>query len=616
MPAVKFGLEECRKKAGRRKEPWRGVNLGGFLLLEPGTAIDIIDPTKQKSVFDLPDKSSCEYDLMQIMVRDLGAEKAAEKIVEHRRRYIDYLERAGFKDMKKRNLNAVRIPIPYWIAFQPDEPTPLPTRQDPYVREQNALALYIDRAIAGARKEGLQVVLDLHAAPGGENDGPPCGREWKNWQWENWSRERSQEALEILAERYGSKSEFDNVTGIEVCNEPSEKVPSHVQYEFYQASVDKIRKHMPAERVTIILPNFKRGSMQNFINYAKGWQLFSGGGYENVVFDFHYYYCFGHWFQQRATLADQLREVMRNASLLAAIPAVVGEWSLGLGEKALSGEFVEILSKEKAQQLFKEIQIDAYSCASHGWFFWNWMDLGGDGIEWDFQKCFAPGSLSSQKILPAWDGRGQDPLEICNGDHVVLRSHHGKCVVAKNTSVQPLSWFEIDASAFKVITIGPGPDGFVGEDGLQQGSAIRDGYVVRLQLSEDIGKGDKCLAVDAEDAIVLKSFDTEKEDATTAFIIHVVQESKLRHCGIVFLQNRKTFKLIVTEPNGKRMHAKWMEDYDKWQIFSVEKRFSQSMPKSERRVDFNHTPVRVNRKRTMEDELDVNVTPQPQRTRR
>lgn len=593
---MKHGLEECRRRAGRRTDPWRGVNLGGFLLLEPGTAIDILDPKKQRSVFDLPDRSSCEYDLMQLLVRDLGAAKAAEKIREHRKQYIDYLERDGFSKIKSYNLNAVRIPIPYWIVLQ--HRAHKPSKSDPYIREPNALELYIDRAIRGARKEGLQVVLDLHAAPGGENDGPPSGREWKDWQWENWCREGSQDALETLAKRYGTKQEFDNVTGIEVCNEPSEKVPTHVQYEFYKDAVEKIRKYMPSERVTIILPNFKRGSMQNFINYAKGWQIFSAGKYDNVVFDFHYYHCFGHWFQHRATLADQLREVVKNARVLASVPAVVGEWSLALGESSLSGEFIEILSKEKAQALFKEMQLDAYSCASHGWFFWNWMDLGGDGTEWDFQKSFEPNFLNICKNIPHWDGQGKDPLDICNGDHIVLRSHHGKCVgITKQGNVQPVSWFESDATCFKVIVIGPGPDGFPNERGLEIGSAIRDGYIVRLQLPNDVG-GRECLGINSDDEIVVKKLKAENDD-TAAFIIHVVEESKLRHRGIVFLQNRMTFKLVVTEP--KQIHAKWMEDYDKWQNFCIEKRFHQTVPTAQTRVDFNQTPVRTKTKRVLDE---------------
>merc|ERR1719506_950109 len=153
--------------------------------MEPGTAIDIIDPEKSKSVFDITDKTLCAHSLMQIMLRDLGSEDAADKIKSHRRQYIDYLEREGFKEMKRFGLNAVRLPIPHWIVLQPDEDSFEsfePTQHDPYVREADALELYVDRAVSGASKEGLQVVLDLHAAPGGENDGPPCGRKWKDWQ--------------------------------------------------------------------------------------------------------------------------------------------------------------------------------------------------------------------------------------------------------------------------------------------------------------------------------------------------------------------------------------------------------------------------------------------------
>jgi len=333
--------------------------------------------------------------------------------------------------------------------------------------------------------------------------------------------------------------------------------------------------------------------MQNYVNYAKGWQIFSGGVYDNIVFDFHFYHCFGHWFQKVATLSDQFRGVVNNGRLLASIPAVVGEWSLGLGHAALSGEFVEISSKENAQALFRQLQIDTYSCASHGWFFWNWMDIGGDGTEWDFQKSFIPSVFDSAKVLPTWDG-DKDPLDIRNGDHIVLRSFHGKCVaITKQGRVQPTTWFKNDASDFKILIAGPGPDGFHKGDSRGLGSPIRDGYVVQLQHSNESGK--ECfLAIDSHDEVFLKESKSDN-DVTTNFIIHVPEENKLRHYGVIFLQSKKTFKLVVSEP--KLMHAKWKEDYGEWQNFCIEKRFNQDSSTAQWT---EQTPVR-SRKRGIDE---------------
>jgi len=629
--AVKCGLENCRKKAGRLKDPWRGVNLGGWLILEPGTAVDMRDPDKQNSLFDLSKDAPLhsEYDLMCTLRKICGCEREVKDILKrHRESYLKSLLDDGFKRMKDYHLNAVRIPIPWWIiqeeqpfsSFDMDDQDP-----DPYIAESDALEKYIDKAVAGAKKYGLQVVLDLHAAPGGENDGAPCGRKWSEWEWRKWCRKGSVEALDRLAMRYGNKELYDNVTGIEVCNEPSEKVPTHIIYEFYEDAVKAIRRYMPHDRVTIILPNFKRGSMQNFINYAKGWQIFSKGAYSNVVFDFHFYHCFGRWWQS-ASLSDQLREVIKNGRLLASVPAVVGEWSLGLGAGALSGEFVEIVSKRAAQITFKELQLDTYACASHGWFFWNWVDRGGDGIEWDFQKSF-DGEAWDKNIstlarsLPSWNGEHDDPLDIRNGDSVVLRSYHGKCVSTYGKTAQPVNWFACNAASFRIVTIGAGPDGFQEDDGTHLGSTVRDGYVVRFRRNryprdakKDNLESGEFLAVNMEDKddIVVREFAKGEDLSTTEFIIHVVEERKLRHCGAVFLQSRKTFKLVVAEQRGD-LHAEWMEDYATWQNFSIEKKFDESPPADRPRVDFNEctsptrypisTPVRKRRRDSTLDDF-------------
>merc|ERR1711904_227759 len=89
---------------------------------------------------------------------------------------------------------------------------------------------FLDQAVEWADAIGLQVILDLHGNPGGETDERPCGRHWKEWHWSNW---RMQESLEVLATVCKRYQTCPCVTGIQVCNEPSESVPVDVLCDFY-----------------------------------------------------------------------------------------------------------------------------------------------------------------------------------------------------------------------------------------------------------------------------------------------------------------------------------------------------------------------------------------------
>ena len=116
----------------------RGVNLGGWLVLEPWITPSIFEPwAKSQIVKD-------EYTYTQV----LGGKEAQKRLDEHWRTWIT---EADFQAIKKAGLNHVRIPIGYWAV------TPNPG--DPYVQGQLA---YVDKAIEWARSAGLKVMIDLH----------------------------------------------------------------------------------------------------------------------------------------------------------------------------------------------------------------------------------------------------------------------------------------------------------------------------------------------------------------------------------------------------------------------------------------------------------------------
>lgn len=363
---------EHQRRLYWRHAPWRGVNLGGWLLLEPGPSA---------ALFQEHGGAGCEWQLMLQMRERLGPEAAAAAIKAHRESFVT---EEDIKRIKALGLNAVRIPFGYWIVTGPAE-------DDIFVGPGLE---YLDRVLEWCQAHNLQVLLDLHGAPGGESGEKPCGRERKDWHWRLWRFEESLNALRVLAERYKG---HPAVTGISVCNEPSETVPSEQLCEFYDRAVRAIREAgMPPDEVAVVIPVYRTERLDEV------WRIwnrrFDGfAEHPNVAFDLHLYHCFGTWWQRQG-LGNQLRMTRRHRKILRRVPAVVGEWSLALPPYSRSGDNEE----DKALRTFASAQLEAYNQASHGWFFWNWRDGPEPESEyWDLGRCLERGWITSDQVHEA-----------------------------------------------------------------------------------------------------------------------------------------------------------------------------------------------------------------------
>ena len=126
------------------KMPIRGVNIGGWLSLEP-----FITP----SMFNYPAPAGVVDEWT--MTQKLGP--SAQRVLETH--YSTFITKQSFIDIKAAGLDHVRIPYPYWAV------TTYPG--DPYVPK--VAWRYLLRAIEYCRQNGLRVNLDLHSVPGSQN---------------------------------------------------------------------------------------------------------------------------------------------------------------------------------------------------------------------------------------------------------------------------------------------------------------------------------------------------------------------------------------------------------------------------------------------------------------
>ncbi|KAF9438252.1 hypothetical protein BGZ76_008985 [Entomortierella beljakovae] len=157
------------------QQPIRGVNLGGWLVLEPFITPSMFDPYISQGVID-------EYSLTKF----LGPEKAREALKEH---YATWVTEDTFKRIRDLGLNHVRIPVGFWALgdLEADEP---------YVAD---LALdYLLQGLKWAAQYGIRVMVELHAAPGSQNGWNHSGRSGKI-RWLNGTPEGEKNAARTIA---------------------------------------------------------------------------------------------------------------------------------------------------------------------------------------------------------------------------------------------------------------------------------------------------------------------------------------------------------------------------------------------------------------------------------
>jgi glucan 1,3-beta-glucosidase len=305
----------------------------------------------------------CEHSLCLHLER---SGRKAEVIEDHRKAW---LSDADFEYLKEHGLNAVRIPFGYWVVTGP-------THGDPFV---GPAMNHLDRVVAMAERHAFQVLLDLHANPGHEQGGPPAGRKNDNWKRCDWRQDEALEVLRIVAERYAGK---ECVTGLQVANEPSNDYSMSELCDWFERAIQVIRSAgMHAEQVAIVLPVYEFIRLEEFVILwgARGNFL----RFENVIVDIHYYHVFWNGGFKKLDHGQHLNVVHRHGHILRSLPgAVVGEWSLSM-ERAIE-------ASDDLHRQFADAQLDAYACASHGWFFWNYDDKED---LWNLCTCIERGWL-------------------------------------------------------------------------------------------------------------------------------------------------------------------------------------------------------------------------------
>lgn len=287
----------------------RGVNIGGWLVLEPYITPSLFEAFRTNDSNDdgIPVD---EYHYCQ----QLGYDEAQKRLVEH---WDSWYTEQDFADIASKGFNMVRIPIGYW-AFQT-------LSDDPYVT--GLQEHYLDKAISWARNNGLKVWVDLHGAAGSQNGFDNSGlRDSINFLDDN-NLQLTTTVIKHILKKYSGDDYLDTVIGIELINEPLG--PSidldKMKNNYLQPCYDYLRNELGSDMDIIIHDAFEAyNSWDSFLSFSSG--------ASDVAIDHHHYQVFA---------SDQLATDMDSKISTAC------NWGKGViseGHWTVAGEFAGALT--------------------------------------------------------------------------------------------------------------------------------------------------------------------------------------------------------------------------------------------------------------------------------
>lgn len=362
----------------------RGVNLGGWLVLEPWITPSLFDPYIDQTPQPVDEYTFCEI---------LGKETALSKLKPH---WDSWVTESHIAELAGAGINNIRIPFGYWaISFRENEP---------FV---NGSFPYLVKAARWAKNHGIQVTLDLHATPGSQNGFDNSGRRGDiAWFGSEENISRVVEALSKLASYFNAEEFHGTVTAIELVNEPAFwGLDLNRLREFYNQAYAAIREKHPT--ITIV--------MHDAFRPLKEWEYLKSSGMTNIILDTHIYQVFSNDDQKQTNEQHLSRPCTRRADVGESnnsVRTVVGEFSLAKTDCArwlngfnkgsrYEGSLPDStavcptckcdpennigaydVGKREFLKKFAKQQMGVYESSGHGWFFWNFRTEASP--DWDF----------------------------------------------------------------------------------------------------------------------------------------------------------------------------------------------------------------------------------------
>ncbi|GAA5926916.1 glycoside hydrolase family 5 protein [Sporobolomyces koalae] len=349
----------------------RGVNLGGFLILEPWQARDTW-AAMGCAQYD------CEWECNE-------AKGLAEMQPKWENHWATFYSEQDFEQMKALGLNTIRIPLGYWIVDAL-------IGADPFA---SGGMHYLKQVLRWARANNLYAILDLHGSPGSQTVRQSFTGHTVDQAgfFTTANYQKAWDCLTNLTIMSHLDPDFSNVVMLQVLNEPLQSTETDLTSVFYPMAQQAIRDAERQLGVTC-LGIFPDCLAIQFMSTSWGSgdpsQHLKLPDWDHIAYDDHNYAGF---IVKNATREAYLEYLCtNNRSTEMRGPVITGEWSLST---AGGGELDP--SSPGAQQFFEEYAAAAISNAEKGagWIFWSWSTQLKDSTKalWGYRDAVQAGYI-------------------------------------------------------------------------------------------------------------------------------------------------------------------------------------------------------------------------------
>ncbi|KAJ3744418.1 glycoside hydrolase family 5 protein [Lentinula detonsa] len=369
----------------------RGVNLGGWFVLEPWITPSIFEATNDDTIVD-------EYTLGQ---KTTNYNDTLAMLQNH---WNTWITEDDFIAISNAGLNHVRIPVGYWSVPLPSSATNTSTLVSPYIP---GAWPYLLRALNWAAAHNIHVIFDLHGAPGSQNGYDNSGQRTSDPQWalNTQNVTRSIDTLVYVAQQIGGMIDV-----LELLNESAGFLSdewANVTRSFFSNGYTAVRNAV-GNTLNIMIGDAFLGvdAWDGFLTYPTGL---------NALMDNHEYQIFSipelqRSFIEHLTFTCTTRSTISSFAS-ANIWTIVGEWSTAPTDCALwlngrgvgarwdnsynggpangscngwTGNYTSFSNDYKTfLRQYWEAQVDIGESAQ-GWVYWAWKTESAD--EWSYQK--------------------------------------------------------------------------------------------------------------------------------------------------------------------------------------------------------------------------------------
>ncbi|OTA59625.1 glycoside hydrolase family 5 protein [Hypoxylon sp. EC38] len=353
------------EKLGKRFEPSlpngvtkiRGVNFGGWLICEPWLMAN------EWSKMGCQSSDVSEFDCMRNRYSGSNRNAGNQAFEEHWRTWINPDTVQSVHDV---GLNTIRIPIGYWSYTDIVD-----TASEPFA-DGNLMLPYLDAVVQKATDLGMYVIIDLHGAPGGQQQDVFTGQNPNPAGFFNdYNFGRAEKWLTWMTNRIHSNPAYASVGMIEVLNEPVSRHDGGNRYPAPGEDPGLVQTYYPAALKAVRdaeanVPDNKKLHVQFMSSKWDSGDPRTSAAVANdpmTGFDDHNYIGFA--LSETGDQYSLMHSACTDSRLVSGEDFLItGEWSMTSGVDWSDAAFFKKFFTAQ-QQLYEKPGMD-------GWIYWTW----------------------------------------------------------------------------------------------------------------------------------------------------------------------------------------------------------------------------------------------------